>query len=218
MHIPQSYYVYEFSYPEGMPELAGIIFYVGKGTGLHRMNVHLNEAASGCDCAKCNAIRSIWGAGLVVARRIVFESSSETDTLDEGKRRILQHRSPHLTNVQHAGRALETTLIAQRAIGFDIPKEIDQTREYLTTPQAAERSSLSKAYLTILLNRGDLEGFRLGRDWLIYTDSLEKFLATSRKSGPKGPRNKPAQGAQSSISGPTDAIRNEHRENGTAKS
>ena len=29
----------------------------------------------------------------------------------------------------------------------------------ITTPQAAERSKLSKAYLTILLNRGNLEGF-----------------------------------------------------------
>jgi hypothetical protein len=35
-----------------------------------------------------------------------------------------------------------------------------------------------------------IDGFQLGREWFIYTDSLEKFLATPRKSGPKGPRKK----------------------------
>ena len=67
-------------------------------------------------------------------------------------------------------------------------------RNYITTPEAAERSKLSKNYLTLLLRRGTLEGFRLGhaREWFIYTDSLEQFLARNRKSGPKGPRKKPA--------------------------
>lgn len=63
-------------------------------------------------------------------------------------------------------------------------------RVYLTTPQAAERSELSKNYIATLLRRGKLEGFQLARDWFVYTDSLEKFLATSRKPGPKGPRKK----------------------------
>ena len=63
-------------------------------------------------------------------------------------------------------------------------------REYITTPQAAERSGLSKNYIATLLRRGKLEGFQLARDWFVYTDSLEKFLAMSRKPGPKGPRKK----------------------------
>ena len=70
---------------------------------------------------------------------------------------------------------------------------IDTSRPYLTTPQAAERSNLSKAYITLLLRKGVLEGFQLSRDWLVYTDSLEQFLATPRKSGPKGPRKKTPQ-------------------------
>jgi excisionase family DNA binding protein len=71
--------------------------------------------------------------------------------------------------------------------------KFEQNRAYLTTSQAAERSGLSKNYLTQLLRKGTLEGFQLARDWLIYTDSFEKFekfLATPRKSGPKGPRKK----------------------------
>jgi hypothetical protein len=99
IEVPRPYFVYEFSYPEKMPELAGVIFYVGKGVNLTRMDDHLREAAKGCMCAKCEAIRSICNVGLLVARRIVFESRSEGEVLNEEMRRIIQHRSPHLTNI-----------------------------------------------------------------------------------------------------------------------
>jgi hypothetical protein len=69
-------------------------------------------------------------------------------------------------------------------------KNLDPNREHLTTSQAAQKSGLSNIYLTRLLREGKLEGFQLAREWVIYTDSLEKFLATPRKSGPKGPRKK----------------------------
>ncbi len=67
----------------------------------------------------------------------------------------------------------------------------NENREYITTPQAAERSGLSKNYIATLLRRGKLEGFQLGRDRFVYTDSLDNFLKTARKPGPKGPRKKP---------------------------
>jgi excisionase family DNA binding protein len=75
-------------------------------------------------------------------------------------------------------------------------KDVDLTREYITTSEAAKRSGLSNIYLAQLLRQGKLEGFRVTREWLIYTDSLEHFLSTPRKSGPKGPRKKkqPEQG------------------------
>ena len=69
-------------------------------------------------------------------------------------------------------------------------KNADLNREYITTSEAAKRSGLSNIYLAQLLRQGKLEGFRVAREWLIYVDSLEKFLATPRKSGPKGPRKK----------------------------
>ena len=81
--------------------------------------------------------------------------------------------------------------------------DIGTSRAYLTTPQAAQRTGFSKTYLTQLLRKGILEGFRLGRDWLIYTDSLESFLATNRKPGPKGPRKKTAP--ERSDTGATDS-------------
>lgn len=70
------------------------------------------------------------------------------------------------------------------------PQSIDLTREYIRTSEAAKRANLSMPYLTQLLRANSLEGFQLGREWFIYIDSLEKFLAVPRKSGPKGPRKK----------------------------
>ncbi len=70
---------------------------------------------------------------------------------------------------------------------------MDTTRNSLTTPEAAELSGLTRVYLALLLRKGMLEGFRRGRDWFVYADSLEKFLATPRKSGPKGPRKPPSE-------------------------
>ncbi len=83
--------------------------------------------------------------------------------------------------------------------------KIELNREYLTTSQAAERSGLSKNYLTQLLRNGTLEGLQVARDWLIYTDSLEHFLEKPRKSGPKGPRKKKAEQKSSA----TTSIENE---------
>jgi excisionase family DNA binding protein len=66
-------------------------------------------------------------------------------------------------------------------------KDVDTNRECIPTPEASRRSGLSKSHLTRLLKSGALEGFQLGRDWLVYTDSLEKYMATPHKPGPKGP-------------------------------
>jgi hypothetical protein len=69
----------------------------------------------------------------------------------------------------------------------------DQERPYITTIEAEKRSGLSRNYLSILVRKGLIEGFRPGRDWFIYIDSLERFLATPRKPGPRGPRKKKAE-------------------------
>lgn len=105
--IPPSYYVYEFSFPDGTVldeddgevNLSGVVFYVGKGTLASRMDHHFREAASGCECDKCNAIRAIWDAGLVVVRRIVFETLDEVEALNHERFLINTHMGPYLTNV-----------------------------------------------------------------------------------------------------------------------
>jgi hypothetical protein len=72
--------------------------------------------------------------------------------------------------------------------------ELEKGRPYLTTPEAGEIAKLSPNYIATLLRRKKLEGFQLGRDWVVYTDSLEKYLASDRKPGPKGPRKKASKG------------------------
>lgn len=69
-------------------------------------------------------------------------------------------------------------------------KDDDIKRDYITTPEAAKRADLSTNYIALLARTGKLEGFRIGqaREWFIYTDSLENFLKTIRKPGPKGSR------------------------------
>ena len=74
-----------------------------------------------------------------------------------------------------------------------MPNTTHEGREYVTTIEAEQISGLRRNYLTLLLRQGKLEGFRPSRDWFIYTDSLERFLASDRKPGPRqGSRRKKA--------------------------
>jgi hypothetical protein len=66
-------------------------------------------------------------------------------------------------------------------------------RECLTSSQARQHSDLSSVYLAQLLRKGVLEGFKIDREWFIYADSLEQFLAKNRKPGPRGPRKTSAE-------------------------
>jgi excisionase family DNA binding protein len=64
-------------------------------------------------------------------------------------------------------------------------KNIDINRDYLPTPQAAKRANVSRLHIARLLRDKKLEGFQLGREWFVYIDSLESYLASPRKTGPK---------------------------------
>jgi hypothetical protein len=68
------------------------------------------------------------------------------------------------------------------------------TRRELSTAEASQLSGLSLNQITHLLRQGRLEGRRFGqRLWIVYADSLEHYLATPHRSGPKGPRTKAKQ-------------------------
>ncbi len=71
---------------------------------------------------------------------------------------------------------------------METEKTVTPRRE-LSTQEASQLSGLSLNHLAYLLRQGKLEGRRFGqRMWVIYEDSLERYLATPHKSGPKGPR------------------------------
>ena len=64
-------------------------------------------------------------------------------------------------------------------------KNVDMNRDCIPTPQAAKRASLTRLHIARLLRDKKLEGFQLGREWFVYVDSLESYLASPRKTGPK---------------------------------
>lgn len=63
-------------------------------------------------------------------------------------------------------------------------------RACLTTRQASAYADLSMVYIGRLLRSDALDGFRVDREWYVYCDSLDNFLAQKRKSGPRGPLKK----------------------------
>ena len=73
-------------------------------------------------------------------------------------------------------------------------KEISARRE-LTTEEASTISGLSRNQITKLLREGKVEGRNFGqRYWVVYSDSLEAYLASPRRTGPKGSRKENAGG------------------------
>jgi hypothetical protein len=71
-----------------------------------------------------------------------------------------------------------------------MPQQIRGDRVLLSTSEAQDKSGLSRVHIQRLLRNGQLEGIKLGHDWLVFEDSLLLFLAQPRKTGPKGPRKK----------------------------
>lgn len=64
-----------------------------------------------------------------------------------------------------------------------MPQRIEGNRALIPTAQACEATKFTSAYIQRLLREKRLEGVKLGRDWLIYEDSLEAFMAQIRKRG-----------------------------------
>jgi len=66
-----------------------------------------------------------------------------------------------------------------------------EPRRELSTQEASQRSGLSRNHITYLLRQGKLEGRNFGhRLWLVYADSLDRYLGTPHKPGPKGTHKK----------------------------
>ena len=57
---------------------------------------------------------------------------------------------------------------------------------YLTSKQASVKSGISQAHIRRLMESGTLSGLKVGRDWLVETTSLEKYMGNRPKRGPKG--------------------------------
>jgi hypothetical protein len=73
-----------------------------------------------------------------------------------------------------------------------VAHQLSDNRVLLSTAEAGATFGLSQAYIEWLLRHQRVEGFKTGRDWLVYQDSLAAFVAQPRKPGPK-PKRDPAE-------------------------
>src|SRR5260370_27970157 len=115
-------------------------------------------------------------------RMKILEIVETREEAIEKEKQWIQHylsKGVSLYNIKNASQSTENGTERRYT-----PDQIEAfiSRDYITTPEATRRSGLTRIYLAQLLRKGILEGFRLGREWLIYTDSLEKFLSHGPKS------------------------------------
>ena len=59
------------------------------------------------------------------------------------------------------------------------------TTELISLAQAAKISGLSHGHLRLLAKQGKFWAIKIGRDWLTTEESLQAYLATDRRTGPK---------------------------------
>jgi len=71
-----------------------------------------------------------------------------------------------------------------------MPQQVGD-RVLLSTSEAIKKSGLSRVHIQRLLRNSQLDGVKLGHDWLVFEDSLLAYIAQPHKTGPKGPRKKP---------------------------
>jgi excisionase family DNA binding protein len=71
---------------------------------------------------------------------------------------------------------------------------------FVTTDEAAQRAGLNQRYIAQLAKSGKLAGRKIGASWIIYEDSLQAFIASERKPGPKGPIGPKRQREQQEVS------------------
>lgn len=84
-----------------------------------------------------------------------------------------------------------------------MPQQIGD-RVLLSTSEAMKKAGLSRVHIQRLLRKNQLEGMKLGHDWLVFEDSLLTYITQPHKTGPKGPRKK------SSVDAPTTDIHQDH--------
>lgn len=60
--------------------------------------------------------------------------------------------------------------------------------EYISTTEAARRLGVSRPWVTVLINRGELEGYKINpRAWLVSLASVERLQAARSTAAHKNP-------------------------------
>lgn len=77
----------------------------------------------------------------------------------------------------------ETLAEAALSAGHAAEPLVIDGREYLTLAQAARQEGVYRTIIWKSVQRGTLEGRRVGRLWLVSSDSVEKWRTSRPKSG-----------------------------------
>ena len=62
-------------------------------------------------------------------------------------------------------------------------------RNLLSTTEAHERSGLSRDHIALMIRRGHIAAMKVGYYWFVFEESLNHYLASPRKPGPKPHRS-----------------------------
>jgi excisionase family DNA binding protein len=58
-------------------------------------------------------------------------------------------------------------------------------KNLITIQEACEYSNFSERHLRLLLEKGKIQGKKIGRDWITTREEIDKYLSTNPKPGRK---------------------------------
>jgi excisionase family DNA binding protein len=68
----------------------------------------------------------------------------------------------------------------------DEPRSVeDLTSQLISVTEAHQRTGLSVAWIRRLLQRGEIDGVKVGRNWLTTEQAVRDYLEQDRRPGPK---------------------------------
>jgi excisionase family DNA binding protein len=62
---------------------------------------------------------------------------------------------------------------------------VEPGRPVLSSREASKIAGLRQSHIDYLIRQGKIEAIKVGATWLVYEDSLQKYLTSPRKPGPK---------------------------------
>ena len=62
---------------------------------------------------------------------------------------------------------------------------IDANRPVLSVTEASAFSGFTRNHINYLITQGQLDAIKVGSIWLVYEDSLSRYMASPHKPGPK---------------------------------
>jgi excisionase family DNA binding protein len=62
---------------------------------------------------------------------------------------------------------------------------IEANRPILSVAEASALSGFTRTHINYLISQGQLDAVKVGSIWLVYEDSVRRYMASPHKPGPK---------------------------------